>query len=64
MEFKITYTRIKEMIIWFIKISLFILSLLINLLIVIISSPIWLPIVIWKSGLIVSDHIMNYITSD
>lgn len=28
------------------------------------SSPIWFPIVIWKTGLIASDHIMKHITDD
>ena len=34
------------------------------LLIIVLATPIWLPISVWKTGLIVSDHIMKSITND
>ncbi len=43
------------------KLLLFVLSLIVNISLVILSIPIWLPIVLWKTGLIVSDHIMKHI---
>ena len=43
------------------KLLLFLLSLIFNISLVILSIPIWLPIVLWKTGLIVSDHIMKHI---
>ncbi len=46
-------------VIW--KLLLFVLSLTVNISLVILSIPIWLPIVLWKTGLIVSDHIMKHI---
>lgn len=46
-------------VIW--KVLLFVLSLIINISLIILSSPIWLPVVLWKTGLIVSDHIMKQI---
>ena len=46
-------------VIW--KLLLFVLSLIVNISLVILSIPIWLPIVLWKTGLIVSDHIMKHI---
>ena len=33
-------------------------------LIVIFSAPIWLPIVIWKMGLVISDNFINYFIDD
>ena len=33
-------------------------------LVVTFSAPIWLPIVIWKMGLILSDNIINYFIDD
>lgn len=32
--------------------------------IIVLSIVIWLPISMWKTGLVVSDHIMKYITND
>lgn len=32
--------------------------------IIVLSIIIWLPISIWKTGLVVSDHIMKYMTDD
>lgn len=31
--------------------------------IIVLSIVIWLPISVWKTGLVVSDHIMKYITN-
>lgn len=33
-------------------------------LVVVFSAPVWLPIVLWKVGLILSDHIINYFIDD
>ena len=33
-------------------------------LVVICSAPIWLPIVIWKMGLVISDNFINYFIDD
>ena len=64
MGFKIPFTNIKKIIIGFVKIIMFIINWLLTLGIAILATPIWLPIVLWKSGLIISDHIIKHITSD
>ena len=64
MAFKIPYTNIKKIIIGLGKIVILILNWLITLLIVILSLPIWLPIVLWKAGLVISDHIIKHIVND
>ena len=68
MIFKIPYTAIKKnTLLWiktFLAIVIFIINRILTLLLILSSSPIWLPIIIWKTGLIVSDHIMKSITDD
>lgn len=64
MSIKIPYAIIQKIIIGFVKIAMFILSKFLTFIIVLLSTPIWLPIVIWKSGLIISDNIIKHITSD
>lgn len=64
MKFKISGTRIKELIIKFIKIIKFTLTVLVIVWIGILSLPIWLAIVTWKLGLIISDHIIKSIVND
>jgi len=75
MGFKISYVRIKSILL---KIFLFLWSLIKTFFvifnftwrwiggaaIIILSIVIWLPISIWKTGLIVSDHIMKHMTND
>ena len=33
-------------------------------LIIVFSTPIWIPIVIWKMGLVISDNFINYFIDD
>ena len=46
------------------RLLLIVLDWLLMSILWVFSSPIWLPIVIWKTGLIASDHIMKHITDD
>lgn len=55
-----TNTLFALKIIW--RVLLLLLGWAGTLLLIVLSSPIWLPIVLWKTGLIVSDHIMKQIT--
>lgn len=64
MSFKILYTNIKKLSIKLAKIVLLILNWGVALLIAVLSLPIWLPIVTWKTGLIISDHVIKYIVND
>lgn len=48
----------------FVKIIMSILNWFVTLSIALLALPIWLPIVIWKTGLIISDNIIKYLISD
>ena len=64
MGFKIPYKSIQNLFISFVKIIMLLINWTITLVIALLALPIWLPIIIWKSGLIISDHLLKYITSD
>ena len=64
MRFKIPYIAIKKAINLFVKFAKFILNGTLTLLIILLSLPIWLPIITWKMGLIFSDHIIKYFIND
>ena len=68
MGFKIPYTNIKKNSLLLLKIFwviwTFIWQWTGGAAIIVLSIVIWLPISIWKTGLIVSDHIMKHMTND
>lgn len=64
MLFKIPYIAIKKIVNLFGKFTKFILNAVLTLFIALLALPIWLPIVTWKMGLIISDHLIKYFTND
>ena len=64
MKIKIPYIAIRKAINLFVKFAKFILNGIFILLIILLSMPIWLPVITWKMGLIFSDHIIKYFIDD
>ena len=68
LSFLFTKTTIKENLsLWvktFGKTLLFSINWILTLMLKVLATPIWLPVVLWKTGLIVSDNIIKHITSD